>query len=235
MENILIKSKIPEVGALLKRIIAVYQQADLGSDLALQTMMGEIDTTYQALSTAIQRDDAVSQLAELDDQRDDICRGLNHMLLAGQYSTKNKIKEAAEALYQTFDKYGTAVLGMSYAIESSKIVSLLGELSNAQAHIKTILGLSDIVADLQEAQNRFEQERVVYEKEKTADNKNVAPYDLKKTAIQLINGKLKVYLQAMAIVNHTQYGELFDTLTTMIKESNESVRRRGKKVEEVLT
>lgn len=234
MDSILSKSQIPEVGGLLKRIIAVHEQADLSSDQALQTIVDEIKNCYEELSTALQRDNTVSQLAELDDQRDDIYRGLNYALLAGQYSTKPKIKDAAIALSQTFDKYGMEVLSMSYAIESSKVVSLLGEFNNEQENIKAVPGLSDIVSDLQEAQDTFELGGVAYEKAKTADGKTIAPYDLKKKAVQLINGKLKVYLRAMLIVNNTLYGEFSDTLSTMIKESNDNVRRRAKKVETVL-
>lgn len=222
MENILTRSQIPEVGSLLKRMIALYEQTEL-NDLALQAMFTEIKASFDNLSTAIQRDDAVSQLAELDDQRDDICRGLYY-----------DIKNAADALLDTFEKYGLEIVKMSYSIESSKIASLLGELKNEPENVKALPGLQTILTALEEAQNTFEQERIIYEKAKTADNKTSAPHELKKQAILLINGKLNVYLKAMAMVNEALYGEFADNLTTMIKESNNNVRQRSKKAEEEL-
>ncbi len=53
-------------------------------------------------------------------------------------------------------------------------------------------------------------------------------------AFKLLNGKLVVYLNAMAIVNEDTYGSFVRTVAQIIADNNDNVKRRRKKAKGIM-
>ena len=132
---------------------------------------------------------------------------------------------------KVFAKYGLAIIGESYASESSFIVSLLRDLSKTklQKAIAKLSGLSEIIVELTAAQSAFETSRITYEEERAKENGFKNATYIKKEVLYIINGKLVIYLRAMEQVDESTYGDFVRTVALIINKNNEVVKKRLKK------
>ena len=87
----------------------------------------------------------------------------------------------------------------------------------------------EYIAALQDAQDIFEASRIDFEaaqgEEGTLENATA----LKKEVVETINKKLVPYLNVMAQLDDTTYGDFARTVAEIIAENNEQVKKRRKK------
>ncbi|WP_167619702.1 DUF6261 family protein [Maribellus sediminis] len=230
------KSRVTEVDAVSMRMIGAYQTTSLSTDTHLSEMFIDLESFSAALTAAIKRSKAESDLEEKDEARDQPLRSLSYLLVGYLHHPDQAVQAAAELVDDVFEKYGLRIIHESYASESSLIASLLDDLSKPkiQDAIALLPGCADTVAALQTAQVAFEAARIAYEQEKAEESTQANATKMKADVLSLINDKIVVYLRAMELVDEPAYGAFARTVATIIAENNEVVKKRRKKDEVVV-
>ena len=100
-----------------------------------------------------------------------------------------------------------------------------------QEAIAALSGCAELIQALQNSQEAFEITRVTWEREKGKEGALENATELKKEVVKIINEKLVVYLMAMKEANPEMYVEFADTISVIIAENNETVKRRSNKPE----
>jgi hypothetical protein len=234
IEKVMSNSRATEVNDLVSRAVGAFKKTELGGDAYLTGIMTGLEAEVARLTAAIKRMKIESELEELDEVRDDKLRALFYLLLGLSHHPDAAIKAAATKVLAVLDHYGMAVLKESYASESSLINSMLVDLGKAdlQDAIALCSGCAESIAAVQTAQDQFEATRIAYEEEKGEETTQENATDIKKQVVALINQKLVVYLRAMEQVDVETYGPFARTLTEMIGENNEAVKRRRRKTKQ---
>ena len=183
------RSRNTEVDDASMRMIGAYKTTTLSSDPHLNGMFTNLETGTAALTAAINRSKAESNLEEKDENRDQLLRSLSDLLTGYLHYPDQAIQEAAETVDKVFEKYGLRVIGESYATESSLIASLLVDLSKQKIvdAIALLPGCSDTIASLQAAEDAFEAARIEYEQEKAAESTQANATKIKAEVLALIN------------------------------------------------
>jgi hypothetical protein len=231
LEKLMTNSRVTEIDAVSMRMIGAYKNTTLSSDLHLVSMFSALAPQTVLLTAAIKRIKVDSMLESKDETRGDEVRALNYLILGLLHHPDVEIKAAAQKVEKVFDNYGVAITGESYAVESSLIVSLLGDLAKPklQAAIAKLSGCAEIIASLQAAQEDFEATRIAYETEKAEEGTHANATTIKKEVLDIINDQIVIYLRAMEQVDEPNYGAFTRTIAEIIDDNNEVVKKRGKK------
>lgn len=230
IDKLIAKSRVTEVNDVATRSLGSFNQSGI-TDPYLSSTFTSLDAANLKLSEVIKRTKAESDLEEKDEVRDDKVRGLYYLLNGFLYHPTKKIKEAAQSLMEVFNKYGLAVIGESYASESSLLGSLLLDLAKPEYAdaIATLSGCADLIAQLQAAQTDFEQARIAYETDKAKEGMVANATAVKKEVVSILNDKIVVYLRAMEQVNPETFGVFAGTIAQIIADNNEQVKKRQQK------
>jgi len=232
LEKISAQSRTTEVDTVTTQIIAAYQSTSLNSDSNLVSIVNLILPLSTSLNQSINRIKSDSKLEEEDELRDDAVRSFNYMVMGYTYNPDEGIKNAANQIMSIFNKYGLQMVNESYATETSLLNSLLADLAKPELkqHITLLPGVTESIAKIESTQNSFEASQLAYNQNKAQEGTYKNATTLKKQILQLINGKLIVYLRAMSIVNEATYGDFVRTVAQMIADNNENVKKRLKKI-----
>jgi hypothetical protein len=232
MDKLMINSRVTEVNDVATRMSGAFQNAGL-TDPYLVSTFTALDAGNTKLTLAIKRSKAESELEEKDEIRDDKVRSFYYLIQGFSHHPTKSIKDAALLLLGLFDNYGLAMVGESYASESSLVSSLLLDLAKPkfQDAIALLSGCAELIAELQTAQTDFEQARIAYEAEKALEGMQDNATVVKKEVLGIINDKIVVYLRAMEQVDPATYGAFTSTCAQMIADNNEQVKKRNKKPE----
>lgn len=231
IEKLILTSRTTEVDAVSLRMIGAYKNTSLSSDAHLASIFTGLETESARLTAAIKRSKAESKLEVKDEVRDDKVRAIHYLLMGLLHHPEPAIQNAAEEVGNVFGNYGLSILGESYATESSLVTSLLGDFAKPklQVAIAALSGCAEIIAGLQAAQADFEQTRIAYEAEKAKEGTLENATIIKKEVVTIINDKTVVYLRAMFQVDEPTYGDFARTITMIIADNNEMVKKRRKK------
>ncbi len=230
IEKIILQSRITEVDAVTSRILAAYRGSSLSSDTSLSGIISSIEHLSASLNQAIKRIKSESELEEKDEVRDNAARSIYYLILGFTHHPDEGIKNAALKMMAIFNNYGLKVVNESYSSESSLLNSLLAELAKPelQQDIALISGAAESIVALQNAQNDFETSHLAYEQNKAQEGTYTNATGVRNELLKLINGKLVIYLKAMAMVNEGTYGSFVRTVAQIIADNNENVKRRRK-------
>ncbi|GIM48565.1 DUF6261 family protein [Capnocytophaga stomatis] len=230
MKKLFTTSKTTEIGDVSERLVVLFKkETSFADDAFLVSLFEEIETLSEQIIEAIKRDVIVSKLEEVDNARGKMIRSLNNILKGYQSMPIPKLKEAGEKLYKVFSKYGVSITRESYANQSSLTESLLQDFSatELESDISTLVGVSECISELRNAQKNFNEMRLEYEKTLVAQSQKPTASELKKVLINVINGKLVPYLIAMQLVNVNKYGSFSATVAQIIEDNNAAVKRRS--------
>lgn len=128
------------------------------------------------------------------------------------------------------------IVNESYAAESHLTNSLLKDLEKPknQEAIALLPGMPESIETVQKNLDAFESSALAYKKIKGKEDAYENATSIKKKTIKLINDKFIMYLKTMSMVNEPVYGELSRTVSQIIDDNNETIKRRSKKkLEEV--
>ena len=233
MEKLIAQSRTTEVADVGVRMSIGFGQTSLQTDPYLNTTFETLSIKTEWLTAAIRRTKAESDLEDGDENRDNKTRSVNYLIVGYTHHPNPVIKAAAVKLNTVFEKYGLKMTEESYASESTLINSLLMDFGNEeyQDAIAALSGCAELIQELQNAQEEFEIIRVTWEREKGKEGALENATELKKEVIAIINNKIVVYLMAMKEVNPEMYNEFANTISVIIAENNETVKRRAKKPE----
>jgi hypothetical protein len=229
-DKLIEKSRVTEVNDVATRMLGAFQISGL-TDAYLVSTFAALDAGNTTLTLAIKRSKAESDLEEKDEVRDNQVRALYYLLNGFLYHPTKEIRDAAQLLMGLFNNYGLAMVGESYATESSLIGSLLLDLAKPKyaGAIAALSGCADLIAQLQTAEDDFEQARITYETEKAKEGMVNNATIVKKEVLTILNDKIVVYLRAMEQVDPATYGVFVATVAQIIADTNEQVKKRQQK------
>jgi len=227
------QSRTTEVDTASDNLLAAYKKGSWDNDAYLVTIFTELETESNQLTTAINRSKAESNLDKKDVARDENVKALNYLLVGSIHHPDTAIKTAAENLFVVFSKYGLKMTQASYSTESALIDSLLEDLAanKLQADIAAVSGCAEIIAKLQATQNDFKSTYFAWEEKKAQEGLTQCATDIKRKVLSTVNEKIVVYLNGMKQANEALYGELSQTVSQIISDNNEAVKKRRKKEE----
>ena len=228
LKNVISNCRTTEISAVTESIVGAYKNTDLSTDTWLSGLMTSLETEGGALTAAIKRMKAESELEEQDEVRDEVFRSLYYLILGLLHHPDAAVKAAAQQVFDVLDHYGLTITDQSYASESSLVDSLLNDLAQPefQEPIALLSGCAESIAALQTAEDNFEAARIAYEEEKAQESTLENATTIKKRVVSLINDKLVVYLLAMVQVNPEMYDLFARTVGQIIADNNEVVKKR---------
>ncbi len=221
------QSKTTEVDATAKLLINAFDGTGLQTDGHLTGIFDTIRESATELSTSIYHSKTKSVLEEKDDRRDEKTRSLFFLVQGYVHHPDQAIKSAAIRVMTMLNKYGLNLIEESYAVETSLLTSLLGDLdetSTVQA-IALLPGVAELISELRDSQNDFEAERLAFEKAKAVDTTKSAT-KIKGQLLKEVNDKLVIYLRAMNMVDEPHYGAFTRTSAEIIANNNSAVKKR---------
>ena len=222
--------RITEVDGLSDSVIRIFgADSKAQEDTFLKGQIAELTVLSDAITEAILKDKAVSNLDEADSKRDEAIKNLGALLSGYAVFPLEEKKAAALSLKAVYDKYAkSGILSASYVSESSMIESLLKDLSSAEAaaDIEKLDGVAEIIAAIRAAQDNFTAANDAFVKAEGSKGASASSY--KKPILAVINDKIVPYLNTMAIVGNTAVADFAKGVETEISRVNESVAKRGK-------
>ena len=230
LSNLKVGSKVSQVHAVAEQVALIYEKAM--SETELFTADGNLATIFTALNAkkanmteAIEHSKAESDLEERDGERDFIIQGIASAIQSSAFSFDPDVKSANYTLSPIFGKYGLAMIGKAYDIESSLIKAFLQDVSTEQATnaIAVIPYLSDLIERLKNAQEAFDEAQTVWSKAKSTDCESATA--IKKQLLDIINDQLVNYLTVMATINPS-YEALAKHIDEVIDTTNRNVVRK---------
>lgn len=231
IEKIIYTSMVTEVSGTSTRMSIAFRSTSLSSDVFLATRFTNLEAKTAELTAAINQMKADSILEEKDDVRDDKVRAIHYLTLGFLHHPDAVIKQAAQKVEKVFDTYGVKITKKSYVSESALIASLLNDFAKEalQESIAALSGLSEVVAELQEAQDDFNETRVALETDKAEEGTRENATTIKKEVVGIINDNIVVYLRGMEQADGANYGNFARTIAEIIGDNNEVVKKRRNK------
>lgn len=225
-------ARVTEIDALSDTLLRLYaDETAVANDAFLKKYFAELQKLSDAITEAIKRDHAQSNMDEKDAARDEAVRNLGDLLDGYAVFPVPEKKAAALALKAIFDKYGRKITGESYANESSFIESLLKDLdtSDAKANIAKLDGIEATVKAVRTTQDEFTAAYDAWAKAQNADAAAVNATGVKKPLVALINDKIVPYLTAMA--EEDEFKHFASLVAQEIDKVNGAVSGRSGKAE----
>lgn len=225
------QSRTTEVNTTADSMLLAYQKQSWEIDTYMLAVFTDLQTKSDELRTAIKCSKTESNLDEKDIERDGKVKALHYLILGSTHHPNSEVKAAALNLKAVFAKYGLKMIHESYTIESSLIESLLEDFSapELQADIALVSGCAEVITNLQSDQNNFRTAHFDWEEEKAKNELSQCSTDIKKEVISIINNKIVLHLKAMQQVNKELYGKLALTVSQIINDTNQAVKKRNKK------
>lgn len=232
MKLIHFNARTTEVGDTAHRLSELFKKsASIQSDIFLTQTFAEIEQKATALTCAVKKDIAVSQLEKADKERDNAIRVFDKLLKGYEHIPVENLRNHAQKLVSVFNKYGVKITLENYASQSNLIMSMLDDFSaeNLKNSVEALAGVKEALSEIKAKQVDFAQIRENYESELAIQKEKVSATSLKKPLLELINKKMIPYLVAMNLSQPEAYKEFIAKATEIINSTNEAVKARGKK------
>lgn len=232
MKNLHFNIRVTEIGDVANRLARLYKETSmLQEDTFLKTTFADLEAKGTAITEAIKKDQAVSQLEDADAQRDEAIRVLDKLLKGYESIPVATLKVHGEKLYTIFKKYGVKITTENYSSQSNLIDSLLKDFSatELQASITALSGVTEAIAKIRTEQENFATLRSQYEKATSESQAKANASSLRKPLLEVINKKVVPYLVAMSIADAEKYGAFANEVAKIISDMNEVVKARSKK------
>ena len=230
MNKLTARARITEVDGFSDSIIRIFgADSKAQEDAFLKSQIAQLTVLSDAITEAILKDKAVSNLDEADSERDEAIKNLGALLSGYAVFPLEEKKAAALSLKAVYDKYTkSGILSASYVSESSMIESLLKDLSSAEAmaSIEKLDGVAEMVSAIRAAQDDFTAANDAFVKAEGSRGASASSY--KKPILSVINDKIVPYLNTMSIVGNTAVADFAKGVETEITRVNETVAKRGK-------
>lgn len=222
------RSKVTEVDYTVGLIIDLYESSDWSSDRYLTELFEELKAESNEFSSAIAKVTYESQNYRLDSVRDSDFRNLYYFTFGKMHDPDPRVKEAAQKLFRVIGISDLALTEKSYSIESSLINSIFEQVKAAplKETVELIPEIGTLLESLKRSQRAFEKADSELRAAKVQAAQKRSATAVKKAVLPLINGKVILYMNAMAVVDEAKYGALARTATQIISDNNMRVKRR---------
>ena len=224
------RTRLTELNAVVEAILRLFDSIiALKKDAILSPIILRVRTDSGKLTISIKSDKIVSTLDDLDRVRDAAVKDLG-TLCDGYAVIPIAEKKAAGLICKAiFDKYGRGIAEENFASESTLIKSLLQdfEAENAKNAVSELLGMSEMLSILAEAQSAFDKASDEYML--SVKSKGESATVIKKRLLQTINGELVPFLKA--VKNVELYADFARGVEAEIEKVNALSASRSKKTE----
>lgn len=222
------RSRVSEVEFTVRMIITLFESGDWSSDIYLTKLFAELKSESEKLVPAIAKIKHKSQNDRLDTIRDNDFRSLYYFTFGKMYDPDPKVRDAAAKVFQVINIQDLALTEKSYAIESSLINSIFEQVKAAPVRdaIELIPEISALLETLKLSQREFEKADFEFIAAKGEAALIRSATTIKKAILPIINGKVILYMNAMAVVDEERYGALARTAAQIIGDNNSNVKKR---------
>lgn len=227
MVNLSDKTKIAEMCAAAQAISRQHKSyAALAEDAVLKPIMHSIDTDTESMLIALKSDKILSSVDSADLERDSALRDLGTLIGGYAVIPLPDLREQGKLLKAIFDKYGRGTAEKSNAEETGYIRSMLKDFSadDAKKAQKALLGMSEAVKILSDAQEKFESASDEYMK--AVQQKGESATVIKKRLLNTVNNELLPFLKAVQKV--PLYADFARGVEAEIAKNNAVVSARAK-------
>lgn len=233
MKTLKINARNSEVADTAERLQILFErESDISEDEILKPLFVEIKSYANQLSEVIKSDRMTSELEAADVHRGTIIRRIDKILQGYSASPIENMQQSAVKLKSVFDRYGLKMIRENYAVESAHIESMLKDFADPSlaTDVTSLIGFTEILALLKEAQKAFNEHRVTYEQAVALEQSKMKATELKKRLLQSINGGLLPYLTSLKTLKSKKHASFIDGVTQVIAGTNSAITARGKKV-----
>ena len=177
--------------------------------------------------------DSTKEASELEDKDRARDKAVQALFATAEMHAVVPIAESNEAIKpirQILDAHGKTLMTMSYAMESGKINSLLGDLSasSVKAAVDSLFGLKECIADLKAKQAAFEAADKKYSELKSAAKGKSNASQAKKELTVFFNENIVDYLNFMLKNGESKYEAFAKEVDTEVQEANKVALLRKK-------
>lgn len=234
IKKIAINSRNADTNALISLILASFAKSDWSTDTFLTSVIAKATEYNTSLTEALNRLQTYSQMAEKDRDRDQEIRSLFKLVEGYTHIPVAEIKHAALVVYNVLEQYGLDIQHDDNAAETAEVNSMLNDLSKPElvAAIAKLQGVAEIVAALTAAEKDFEAVALQQAESEGAKKDLASASQLKKAAIKELNDNLVGYMNTMAKVKPDTYQTTAQTISKLVANNNELVKRRRTKNDE---
>lgn len=223
------KANVNDLNFVLGNIIKVIKRSNLSSDTYLMLVTDKVVYLYDSLTGAINRDTLKSELNVMDFRRDNTLRAFYYVIKGLTFSDNEAERKAADIVFSVLDRYGLEIISQSYKDQTVSMDSLIKDLQSAD--IAAIIN-----GDLAHTAKYFNAMISVTEEWKDSVSENIikqTEHKKEMSASKLlpeirnkVNKELLAYVEVMAIADVTQYGALYEELTTVVDDINRVISNR---------
>ena len=185
----------------------------------IEPLMSQWNTAYSNEGEAlnfIRKSAITAQIAQADEQRDELARGLVLLIEANCFHFTPAIKEAASRLKVVTDTYGNIAI-KTYDAETAAINSLIAEFNATHAADVAVLNLAPWLGELQNRNNAFAS-LMAGRYTETAGKTPLRMADARKQA-ELTYRKIVQRIEALIEING------LESFATLVAELNARVER----------
>ena len=191
---------------------------------AFKESLAKLSTTFKVKKAS----DITAELSKLDAQRDQDIICLRKMADAYSSHFDEELKTAGNALLQCIDKYGSRIYMMNYQAQTSTTTNLCNDL-NSMTNMQTIvqkLSVSNLVAHLEDSNNRFNDLYINRVSETTADE-SISSGEAVKVAMADYRTLIE-HIEAYSVIAPSESNtNLQAELDTLIGQYNSTMEQRS--------
>lgn len=235
MKNLTLASNChtSEVSAVATRLVALYKGMEFAEDSYLTNAMTGFISLSERITAAVDRSVRAAYDTE-DRNRSQCLRQFHHLLVGSQSSQDAVVRNSANAISAVFKPCGLAVLHKGLDEKTGHINALLTNLGEdaMQPHVANIPGMTDCLAQLQNAQTAFEAKRAEYQTRRGAMRSSDSATALKGQILVKLNSELIPYFHVMDTAKGGSYSEFYAMMREVVESANvtASLHRGRKKV-----
>jgi hypothetical protein len=215
------KLRISESIQFIGDVLSVCKKSN-PTELNIQTQWTDLDQSFKPLNNSFKKSEAsllTAELAAQDDRRDNAIVCLRKLANGFTNHHDDDKQNAGRQILLTIDKYGRQISKINYQAETSILDNLVDDLKNEAENAAAVelLGLSDTVAEIKDANGQFSAiylDRVGEDASKDV----IAAGELVEVCMERYNILVK-HIEAHATINPS------DEINSLIKNLNELIER----------
>lgn len=222
------RSKVSEIDESIQQIVLGYDNSGIEDDL-MRAMFRGIRYKSVLLSRTIGTQKAESRRSGIDEDRDKAYVGVITIVEGYLASPLDSLRNAAELVAEIFPKKSSDVTKASINVQSSIVKSLLTDLQEPAVvtAVEALPGLVEQIALLTAVQSELNEASLEWESVKAESDKALSASELKEKILPLVNDKLLLYLQGMAVASPNTHGEYARLVKQIVASNNSAVKRRS--------
>lgn len=235
INKIIREIRIADMAGVADTINSELRQSSL-DDAHISAIQAEMEPLYTNLVTAINKDQAESDLDKYDTSRDEVYRSLLHLCKGYLYHPDAQVSKAAAKVDAVTDKYGFELTNQGYSAESALLDSLMADMALPEIapSVEVLPGVKELKAQLLTEQDKFKAAEAVWLKARSEQKLSESATSVKHELLTVINDKLVIYLRAMSMINPEPYRALSSKLSLLIDQVNTVIKRRRSNNDEVV-